>query len=78
MLFWGLPILSPQMIFWLFQTLFSFYDFSAITMSQKLSENFTLNVIQKLGKSGFGLALQPCFEFHDSESGMSSKVIKAA
>lgn len=47
-------------------------------MSQKLSENFTLNVIQKLEKSGFRLALQPCFEFHDSESVMSSKVIKAA
>lgn len=35
-------------------------------------------MIQKLEKSGFGLALQPCFEFHDSESAMGSKVIKAA
>lgn len=47
-------------------------------MKQELSENLTLNVIQKLEKSVFGLAFQRCFEFHDSESGMSSKVIKAA
>lgn len=70
--------ITPNGILIISQILFSFYDFSAITISQKLSENFTLNAIQKLEKGDFGLALQPCFEFRDPESGMGSKVFKAA